>query len=225
MLNKIFENNQEELEKIDFLKRDLNYLASHPDTDLDDKISPLAQAAFLGRHEIVLKILENPTVNIDFSTEETGLTPLSSAWAAGHYLVVKTLVENGADVNKKTGLDYSPIYYCFTRMTESTNLFENKNICCKIAEVLLQAGADVDTKKSGKTLLMKFWGLDYSNLSPIQQKLNLDVIKFLVQHGADKHLQSNKGETSYDLANKYKNNQEVIKVLDSTGNFLPRLFF
>lgn len=104
----------------------MNVLVEHPETDLDDKITPLAAAAFLGRYEIVDLILENPMVDIDMATEETGLTPLSSAWAAGHYMVVKLLVENGADVNKKTGLDFSPLYYCFTRMTETTNIYENK---------------------------------------------------------------------------------------------------
>ena len=46
-------------------------------------------------------------------TEETGLTALSSAWAAGHYMVVKLLVENGADVNKTTSLELSSRYTFF----------------------------------------------------------------------------------------------------------------
>lgn len=165
----IFTNNLDLLRKVDFARRSLNFLIEHDDTDLDDKVTPLAAASFLGRVEIVNMILQNPMVDIDMPTESTGLTPLTSACCSGHYLVVKTLVENGADVNKKTGLDYSPLYYWFTRMNESTNIYENKNIWIKIADLLLQAGADINVLKSGKTLLMKFWGISYQTISEIQK--------------------------------------------------------
>ena len=49
-------------------------------------------------------LLENLQLDIDMLTEETGLTALSSAWVAVHYIVVKVLVENGVDVNKISGL-------------------------------------------------------------------------------------------------------------------------
>jgi ankyrin repeat protein len=107
----IYENDLEKLYAVDLKNRNLNFRASHPDTDLDDKITPLAAAAFLGRYEIVELLLENPMTDIDLATEDTGLTPLSSACAAGHYMIVRLLVENGADVNKTTGLDFSPLYY------------------------------------------------------------------------------------------------------------------
>lgn len=111
LLHHIFTNNLDLLRKVDFARRNLNFLIEHDDTDLDDKVTPLAAASFLGRVEIVNMILQNPMVDIDMPTQSTGLTPLTSACCSGHYLVVKTLVENGADVNKKTGLDYSPLYY------------------------------------------------------------------------------------------------------------------
>ena len=41
-------------------------------------------------------------------------------------------------------------------MTETSNMFENKNICIKIAEVLLEYGGDVNAMKKGKTILMNF---------------------------------------------------------------------
>jgi len=187
ILQLIYDNNMEKLSELDLKNINMNFLAEHPPTDLDDRITPLAAASFLGRYEIVESILENPFVNIDMITEETGLTPLSSACAAGHFMIVKMLVENGADVNKTTGLNFSPLYYCFTRMTESISIYENKNLCCKIAEVLLRAGADVDYKKNGKTLLMKFARAKY-DMTQIQKLMNMEVIRFLIEHGADKSL-------------------------------------
>jgi ankyrin repeat protein len=41
-------------------------------------------------------------------------------------------------------------------MTETSNVVENNNICIKIAEVLLEHGADVNAMKRGKTILMNF---------------------------------------------------------------------
>ena len=105
MLNLIYQNEYEKLRTIDIKARDLNFRIEHPDTDLDDRITPLTAASFLGRYEIVSMLLENPFLDIDMQTEETGLTALSSACAAGHYMIVKLLVENGADVNKTTSLD------------------------------------------------------------------------------------------------------------------------
>ena len=82
-------------------------------------------------------------------------------------------------------------------MTETSNLYENKNIWWKIAEVLLQAGANIDFKKNDKTLLMKFWGISYE-MSKIQESMNLEIIRFLIQHGANKEIKTKKGESLSD---------------------------
>jgi hypothetical protein len=56
--------------------------------------------------------------------------------------------------------------YAFSRMTETQNIYENKNICLKIAEVLLHYGADIDYYHHGKTLLMTFCGISMT-LDPV----------------------------------------------------------
>jgi hypothetical protein len=60
-------------------------------------------------------------------------------------------------------------------MTETTNIYENKNICLKIAELLLSHGADIDTYRKGKTLLMNFCGLSMK-IEDIQLEMNLEVV-------------------------------------------------
>ena len=50
----------------------------------------------------------------------------------------------------------TPLMHCFQRISQTQNMFENKNICIKIAEVLLEYGADIDAMKKGKTILMNF---------------------------------------------------------------------
>lgn len=87
--------------------------------------------------------------------------------------------------------------YAFSRMTETSNIYENKNICLKIAEVLLHYGADINYFHHGKTLLMTFCGISM-RLDPVQLEMNLDVIKFLCQHGADKGLKSRNCTSSFE---------------------------
>jgi len=67
---------------------------------LDSKITPLAQAAYLGRKRIVEIMLENYTyLDLNMATQVNGYSPLSSACMAGNYEIVCLLAENGADVN------------------------------------------------------------------------------------------------------------------------------
>ena len=89
--------------------RNLNYYITHSEIDLDNKITPLTAASFLGRLEIVSMLLENPFIEVNMGTQDIYMTPLSSACAGGHYLIVKLLVDNGADVNLISSIDYSPL--------------------------------------------------------------------------------------------------------------------
>ena len=79
--------------------KNLNWREKHFKTDLDDFITPLACAAFLGRARITELLLENPMIDINMTTEENDYTPLSAACMAGNYEIVKLLAENGADIN------------------------------------------------------------------------------------------------------------------------------
>lgn len=180
--------------------KNLNWLEKHFKTDLDDKISPLACASFLGRVRISELLLENPLIDLDLPTESHEYTPLSSACMAGNFEIVKLLCENGADINHRNSMGYTPLLYCFSRMTETSNVYENKNICIKIAEILLHFGADLNYFHHGKTLLMTFCGISM-NLDPVQLEMNLEVIKFLLDHGADRTLKSKtNGLTALELS-------------------------
>ena len=78
----------------------VNWLAEPPeDIDLDNEVSPLACAAFLGRRRIVELLLENSSLDLNLPTQENEYSPLCCACMAGHYEVVTLLAENGANVN------------------------------------------------------------------------------------------------------------------------------
>jgi len=99
-------------------------------------------------------------------------------------------------------------------MTETSNVYENKNICIKIAEILLSFGADVNNFHHGKTLLMSFCGMSM-NLENVHLEMYFDVITFLIEHGADKNLKSKtNGMSAIDLANNHCAAAQVKKILN-----------
>jgi ankyrin repeat protein len=137
ILNLVYANDYKGLKDLKVTTKNLNWREPHFKTDLDDRITPLACAAFLGRLKIAELLLENALVDLDLCTEEHEYTPLSAACMAGNYEIVKLLAEGGAQVNHRNSQGFTPMLYAFSRMTETTNIYENKNICLKIAEVLL----------------------------------------------------------------------------------------
>lgn len=101
-------------------------------------MTPLCQAAYLGRKRFIEIMLEHFSfIDINLETRENGYTPISSACMAGNYDIVCILAQNGADVNKVDLMEQSPLIYCFSRMNEDENYYENKSLALKMAEVLL----------------------------------------------------------------------------------------
>ena len=86
---------------------------------------------------------------------------------AGNYEIVCLLAQNGADVNKVDCMEQSPLIYCFSRMNEDENYYENKALTLKMADVLLQHGADPNQYSHGRTILMNFCRQSYENMIQI----------------------------------------------------------
>ena len=47
--------------------------------------------------------------------------------------------------------------------------------------------------------------------------MNLEVIKFLIEHGANKNFKDSHGDTAYDFAKRQENFAEIEHVLENTG--------
>ena len=99
ILNLIYANDYKALKDMKIVNKNLNFWERHTNTELDERITPLACASYLGRVRITELLLENPLIDINMTTQENGYTPLSAACMAGNYEVVKVLAENGADIN------------------------------------------------------------------------------------------------------------------------------
>jgi hypothetical protein len=64
----IFHNQPEELAKIRLNELDLNFMEVYPDQQLDELVSPLALASFMGRIQIVEMLIEAGNLNLDLAT-------------------------------------------------------------------------------------------------------------------------------------------------------------
>jgi ankyrin repeat protein len=198
--------------------RELNYLEEFTEVEIDAQITPLILAAHLGRVEITKILMENESLDVDKGSNDLQLTPLSVACAAGNFEVIEILLNNGANVNKADTLSRPPLYFCFIRLQEDSNVFENQLICMKMARLMLQGGADpnfVVNKEKGRTLLMEYCGITV-DMSNKEKETNLKVIKFLLEHGADAGVKSQKGKTAHDYANKHPFKKDVQAILKST---------
>ncbi|KAM3129450.1 hypothetical protein pb186bvf_018442 [Paramecium bursaria] len=188
ILHLIQQNDYENLKEIGIVKANLNFLEPFSEIEVDAKISPLICACYLGRLEIVRLLLQNICLDVDLGSEDSGWTPLTVAANTGNYEIMKLLVDAQAEVNKPNGFNHTPLVCCFARLEEEKNVFENRKICMKMAELLLHYGADIDwivDKKHGFTLLMQ---LCANKLDQSQRELdnNFMMIKFLVENGVFK---------------------------------------
>jgi len=153
------------------------------------------------------------------STMENEYTALMAACMAGSLEVVSFLAENGADVNAMNSQGQTPLIHCFSRLTENSDCspFENKRICFRMAEILFSYGADVNKVSMKRTLLMNFCGISM-RMDPATLEINLNVIEFLLQHGADPYQKcESTNKNSYELASTHCAADQVKLLLMQTN--------
>jgi ankyrin repeat protein len=116
----------------------------------------------------------------------------------GYYEIVKLLLERKADVSKSNTAGQMPILFCFSRLEESYYKYENKKICMMMIDLLLYNGANINVTIDGKTILMKLISGD--SITDKDKCTNIcEVIKFLIERGADKSILSNDGKNVFEL--------------------------
>jgi len=127
----------------------------------EHKITPLMKAAQDGEGEIVSTLIA-AGAKVNAAATDDGQTALMNAVTRGHTDIVKLLLKAGADVTPKSKYDFN----AFTTAVAAGNQ--------EIAGLLLDAGAKVEVGASG--------------LTPLQfaaSSGNIEMIRFLVKHGAN----------------------------------------
>ncbi len=65
MLHLIYSNDYETLKEYGVKNRNMNFLEHFAEVEIDNRISPLICASYLGRVEIVKLLLENEGIDVD----------------------------------------------------------------------------------------------------------------------------------------------------------------
>lgn len=145
-----------------------------------------------GNEAEVKKIIKSGKVDINKKAISNGPTPLMIACERKKSETVKLLLDNGADVNIKMGMDYTALFYAI----------ENS----EIVKILLDHDADVNVKTyNGRTaLLLSSWFGYYK------------TVEVLLQFKAEVNISDNDGKTALDKAVE-KNHKEIIDLLKSHG--------
>jgi len=147
--------------------------------------------------------------------DEYGTTFLIWASTRGYTNDVKSLIDNGADVNARNNSGQTALM--------GASWMDHT----EIVELLLENGADVNAKSNdGQTALMIVSDCDeefinyFVGLKGIQQVRMMNnkenIIRLLQRYGADFNLKDNNNNTAFDLANQCSDRwvaDDIIKLL------------
>lgn len=182
---------------------------------------PLAEAASGGHYEIVQRLID---AGATFKTWPSGCTPPLVAAAGGvaphgveegrrQERVVKLLLNLGAPVDGETANGVTALMATAVVGSERT------------INLLLEHGADVNHRsKDGRTPLICAALYAQDTLAEDEHELALQVIKQLLDAGADPTAKNDKGETAYDVASRSEGQlaAEYLKKLSSPSSLTRR---
>uniref|UniRef100_A0A0G4FHE5 Uncharacterized protein n=1 Tax=Chromera velia CCMP2878 TaxID=1169474 RepID=A0A0G4FHE5_9ALVE len=168
--------------------------------------------AWYGLAELVsLAVLQG--VDIDTVVEESpGFAPLHECARRAKPDFVKCLIENGAEVDKRTAAPYShtalTLSLCRIPHLADERFFEQpgtEETIIRVVEILLDHGADLNVRTfQGNTPL--HWVV----------KTGLpEVVKFLVDKSANLQTQNDNGDTPHAFAVKLSKSDRVLRLLTS----------
>ncbi len=126
-------------------------------------------------------------------TEEEGRTALMFAGYNGHTEIVKLLIDRGAVVDSRDLADRTALLYAATGPFPET------------VKVLLEKKANINAVDNGE---------HFSPLMHAAAEGNLDVVKILIDYGADPTLKDVDGDTAESFA-RQKGHTEVVEYLKS----------
>jgi ankyrin repeat protein len=155
-------------------------------TDLD-----IWEAAATGRLERIDELLDQDSSLVNqFSAD--GFTPLGLAAFFGHKQVLNELITHGADVNiaSNNSMKVCPLH--------SAVAHYNAPVAFQMAKSLLEHGAKVNAVQMG----------GWTPLHEAAARGEVDLVKLLLQYGADKDMKNEDGTTALDLAR--KNSHDLV---------------
>lgn len=145
--------------------------------------SPLIQASSKGDYQVVQKLVQSG-VNIN-EPDSNGDTPLMNAIRDGKAEIAKYLIESGADIKAKNKKGYDALLYAVDAVDYGQ--FE-------IVKSLINKGANIESKDLSVRTPLVIAALNVT----VYGLPNADVIKLLIESGADVNAKSAADETVND---------------------------
>jgi ankyrin repeat protein len=189
----------------------LNFLMEDKEIQFDQKITPLLSACYIGKVDIIIMLLCNDSIDVNLESYPEGYTPLMVSCFKGYYEIVKLLLERKAIVSKPNREGQLPILFCFSRLEENYYKYENKKICMMMIDLLLSNGADINVTLEGKSILMKLVSSEI--LEKDKCTNTCEIIKFLIERGADKFSLFNNDNIMYDYIKDGPYKKDIIGAL------------
>jgi len=170
-------------------------------TEEDRGATVLLIACSFKDYENVVSILISRGADVNFKGKD-GRTPL--IWAAGNsFESTKILLENGADIKAK-GDDG------MTAFIQSTFGILSKKVSTDVMDLLLENGADVNSALISKNAA-GWTALHYAIVNG-----DIDLVKYLLSHGANVNHTSNEGSIALSLARQEKY-EALVSLLKKHG--------
>ncbi len=154
------------------------------------------EASAAGQLARVNKILDQDASLLDHHSPD-GFTPLGLAAFFGRMAILEALVARGADVNiaSNNSMRVFPLH--------SAVAHHNFTVSLQMAAVLLKHGADVNASQTG----------GWTPLHEAASRGDIDMVKLLLQYGAQKRVHNEDGITPLDMAQKGEH-KSVIAMLE-----------
>jgi len=187
------------------------------------KMTALMKSALRGKLWMVKLLLLFQKKEKIFKKNEDGETVLHYAVLGCNIEIIKFFLSKGLDINGTGGGGWSPL------MTAVNDAYSGKtfrNGREEIIKFLLNNKASVNYQdENGKTALMLAIDGETTLMEVVEnscvlfndsERPNLEIIKLLIETGADVNLKNSDGETALDIAKSYEK-QAVIDYLIANG--------
>ena len=231
----IANGNKEEV--LDFL----NNKKANINLDIMDGATPLMLSIIYKQDEIA-KLLIEKGADLNKKEKESGATPLILSILYERYEIAEILVEKGANVNIKDNSGFTALIHAIQREKTdlSKMLIEKKsdvntkitfktdglylkgftpltfNVDKEVAELLIKAGAKVNTRLS---INDDSRNIQLENITPLMWVIfdyNTELAKLLIESGADINAKDKDGNTALDYV-RYRDNSEIEQLLIEKG--------
>lgn len=190
---------------------------------------PLNIACYFGFFEVVKFMIENG-YNVDQKDKYKRRTPLHNACIKGHLEIVQYLVEKGADIHKKDKDKWDALYFAskkgildvvkflLSKGANPNNKYGKRNeTCLHIAIRYENFETAIELIKGGAKDFIVHQEDDYASLLNYACSAGkMDLVKVLIEHGADPNIADLFGETALMYA-AINSCTDIVELLLSRG--------